>query len=117
MDQKANHNVNQITRASSGQSPAPNVDMARAKYGAWLVGGAAALLGLVFGIAVSQFTTAADVTAVVGSVATVIGTIVGAFFGVQVGSSGKETAEAGRSQVEKLYEWHWRSWIRRPQTR
>ena len=45
---------------------------------------------------------AADVTAVVGSVATVIGTIMGAFFGVQVGSQGKEAAEAGRAKAESV---------------
>jgi Na+/H+-dicarboxylate symporter len=43
---------------------------------------------------------AADVTVVVGSVAAVTGMIVGAFFGVQVGSSGKEAAEAGRAKAE-----------------
>jgi phage tail tape-measure protein len=58
------------------------------------------LLGVVFGVAVSRFTAAADVTAVVGSVATVVGTIVGAFFGIQVGSSGKEAVEAGRANAE-----------------
>jgi len=81
--------------------PVPDVDIARVKYGAWLVGAAFVLLGVVFGLAVSQFTTAADVTAVVGSVATVVGTIIGAFFGVQVGSSGKEAAEAGRDKAER----------------
>lgn len=93
--------MNQIAHASSGQNPAPNVDMARVKYGAWLVGGAFVVLAVVFGVAVSRFTTAADVTAAVGSVATVVGTIVGAFFGVQVGSSGKEAAEAARNQAER----------------
>ena len=101
MNQTTDPNVNQSAPASSGQNPAPNVDMARVKYGAWLVGGAFVVLGVVFGVAVSRFTTAADVTAAVGSVATVVGTIVGAFFGVQVGSSGKEAAEAGRNQAER----------------
>jgi hypothetical protein len=61
------------------------------------------MVGVIAGagpMAVTRFTGAADVTAVVGSVAAVIGTIVGAFFGVQAGSSGKETAEAGRAQAE-----------------
>ena len=101
MDQTADPNVNQAAQASSVQNPAPNIDMARVKYGAWLVGGAFVVLAVVFGVAVSQFRTAADVTAAVGSVATVVGTIVGAFFGVQVGSSGKEAAEAGRNQAER----------------
>ena len=86
MSQMATPNANQTIHPSAGQKPAPNVDMARVKYGAWLVGVAFILLGLVFGIAVSKLTTAADVTAVVGSVATVVGTIIGAFFGVQLAS-------------------------------
>jgi len=101
MSQTAINNANQITHPNAGQKPAPNVDMARVKYGAWLVGAAFVLLGVVFGFAVSQFSTAADVTAVVGGVATVVGTIIGAFFGVQVGSSGKEAAEAGRTNAER----------------
>lgn len=90
------------THPETPQSAAQNVDMARVRYGAWLIGAAFVLLGVVFGVAVSQFTSAADVTAVVGSVATVTGTIIGAFFGVQVGSSGKEAAEAGRNHAEKI---------------
>jgi len=56
MDQTADPNVNQVAHASQGQNPAPNVDMARVKYGAWLVGGAFVVLGVVFGVAVSRFT-------------------------------------------------------------
>ncbi len=63
MSQMATPNANQTIHPGAGQKPAPNVDMARVKYGAWLVGAAFALLGVVFGIAVSQFTTTADVTA------------------------------------------------------
>ena len=74
--------------------------MARIRYGAWLIAAAFALLGVVFGVAVSQFSTASDVTAVVGSVTTVVGTIIGAFFGVQAGAAGKEAAEAGRAKAE-----------------
>ena len=83
------------------EEPAPSVDMARIRYGAWLIVAAFALLGVVFGIAVSQFSTASDVTAVVGSVTTVVGTIIGAFFGVQIGSAGKEAAENGRAHAER----------------
>jgi hypothetical protein len=74
--------------------------MARIRYGAWLIVAAFALLGVVVGVAVSQFSTASDVTAVVGSVTTVVGTIIGAFFGVQAGAAGKEAAEAGRTKAE-----------------
>jgi hypothetical protein len=82
------------------QESSPSVDMARIRYGAWLIVAAFALLGVVVGVAVSQFSTASDVTAVVGSVTTVVGTIIGAFFGVQAGAAGKEAAEAGRAKAE-----------------
>jgi len=49
---------------------------------------------------VTRFTSASDVAAVVGSVGTVTGTIVGAFFGVHAGSSGRAAAEAGRVKAE-----------------
>jgi hypothetical protein len=80
--------------------PDTNPDLARIKYGTWLILAAFTLLGIVFATAIGQFTTAADVSAAVGAVAGVVGTIVGAFFGVQVGSSGKEAAEAGRERAE-----------------
>ncbi|MGN6794326.1 MAG: hypothetical protein ACTHJW_18230 [Streptosporangiaceae bacterium] len=76
-------------------------DMTRIRYGAWLIVAAFLLLGVVFGIAVWRYATASDVVAVVGSVATVAGTILGAFFGAQVGSAGKEAAEARRAHAER----------------
>jgi hypothetical protein len=42
--------------------------------------------------------------------ATVIGTITGAYFGVHAGSSGRQSAEAGRARPKKLPGWHWPSW-------
>jgi hypothetical protein len=76
-------------------------DMIRIRYGAYLIGAAFVLLGTIFGIAVWHYSAASDVVAVVGSVATVAGTILGAFFGAQLGAAGKETAEARRAQAER----------------
>ena len=45
---------------------------------------------LVFG---AKWTDAADVGAVVGLFTSLIGTLVGAFFGLQIGAAGKEDAE------------------------
>ncbi len=56
---------------------------------------------MVFGIGVSKITVGADMDAALGSVTTVVGTIIGTFFGLQIGSHGKEAAEAGRTQAEK----------------
>jgi hypothetical protein len=87
--------------ASNANQPPTSADLARIKYGASLIGAAFVLLGIVFGVAVSQFTSASDVVAVVGSMATVVGTIVAAFFGIQAASSGKAAAEAGRADAER----------------
>ena len=68
-------------------------DQMRIKYGFWVVTIGIAIVAAVFITAIVRWSTAAEVTAVVGSVTGVIGTIVSAFFGVQVGSQGKEKAE------------------------
>ena len=84
-------------RNTGGES----TDVLRLKLGALIIVAAFFLLGLVFAVSIAHFTTAADVTAVVGSVATVVGTIIGAYFGVQVGAHGKEAATAAREKAEK----------------
>lgn len=85
--------------AGNGQLTA--VDMARIRYGAGLIGAAFVLLGVVFGVAIMHFKSASDVVAVVGSVATVVGTTVAAFFGIQAASSSRAAAEAGRAHAEQ----------------
>jgi hypothetical protein len=87
------------TIADGGSTP--SADVLRLKFGALIIMSAFALLGVVFAVAIAHFSTAADVTAVIGSVATVVGTIIGAYFGVQVGSHGKEAATAARDAAEK----------------
>lgn len=44
---------------------------------------------------------ASDIIAVVGLFTSVLGTLVGAFFGVQVGSAGREKAEQRAGEAEK----------------
>ena len=101
MGQVTSIHPDQAIHATSAAYPAPNGDLLRIKYGAWLIVAAFLLLGAVFSLAIWQFSAAADVTAVVGSVTTVVGTIIGAFFGVQIGSAGKEAAENGRAHAER----------------
>jgi len=92
-----------LHRRAADQASGRSVDQEQLKYGARLVGGAFVLLGVVFAIAVWRFTAARDVTAAVGSVATVVGTIVGAFFGVHIGTAAKESAvKAGRAQADAV---------------
>jgi len=65
------------------------------------------ILGLVFVlavfvIAIFKFSSASDVTTTVTSVGGVIGTIVGAFFGLQLGAAGKEKVEQQRNKAEQM---------------
>ena len=91
----------EATHLSPDPAPVLTADLARIKYGVWLIAAAFLLLGVVFGIGVAKITVGADIVAALGSVTTVVGTIIGTFFGVQIGSHGKEAAEAGRTQAEK----------------
>jgi len=92
-------------RAGAGTSAdaisAEDADLARLRYGARLIGGAFLLLGVVFSIGAAKITGGAEMVAALGSMTTVVGTIIGAFFGVQIASHGKETAEAGRTRAEQ----------------
>jgi hypothetical protein len=72
------------------------------KYGFIVV-----ILGLVFVLAVFvfaifKFNSASDVTTTVTSVGGVIGTIVGAFFGLQLGAAGKEKVEQERNNAQRM---------------
>jgi len=87
--------------SNAGDSQVTTVDLARIRYGACLIGAAFVLLGVVFGVSIMQFKAASDVVAVVGSVATVVGTIVASFFGIQAAASSKAAAEAGRAHAEQ----------------
>jgi len=56
---------------------------------------------LVFG---AGWRSAADVTSVVGLLTSLLGTIVGAFFGLQIGAAGKQDAERRAENAEKKVE-------------
>jgi hypothetical protein len=53
-----------------------------------------------FALSVFVFDAAEDVSTALAPITGVIGTVVGAYFGVQVGASGKEDAEAARTNAE-----------------
>jgi hypothetical protein len=65
----------------------------RWKYGLYAVGLGLAVLAVCFAIAVWQYEGAADAGTVLAAVTGTIGAIVGAYFGIQVGSAGKDKAE------------------------
>lgn len=56
---------------------------------------------LVFALLWAGITAANDITSVVGLFTSVLGTLVGAFFGLQIGSAGKEKAEERANDAEK----------------
>ena len=67
------------------------------KYGSALIVTIFGFVGiavLVLFVPVKDGWKASEVTALVGTLTTVLGTIVGAFLGLQVGSAGKQKAEA-----------------------
>lgn len=49
----------------------------------------------------SELKTATDITSVVGLFTSVLGTLVGAFFGLQIGAAGKEKAEQRAEEAQK----------------
>jgi hypothetical protein len=75
-------------------------DLARIKYGFVVVLVGLAAVVFIYTVAIWHWTAASDVTAAVGSAGGVIGTIVGAFFGLQLGAAGKEKAEEQRDRAE-----------------
>ncbi len=76
------------------------LDQARIKYGFWVVICGFVVVVLVLGLAMRNWTDAKDVIAVTGAVGGIVGSLAGAFFGVQVGSVGREKAEAERQQAQ-----------------
>jgi hypothetical protein len=82
-------------------------DMMRLRYGFWIIlvgiGTVAVLfLALIIDIAVMKYEgETSDMAAILSSAIGVIGTLVGTFFGHQLGSAGKERAEASRQEAQK----------------
>lgn len=73
---------------------AAEADLVRMKYGAMIILTGLIVLLMVFLVAVYHYAQAADVATAVGSLTTVVGTLVGAYFGAHVGSAGRERAQA-----------------------
>jgi len=78
-----------------------NIDKIRLKYGFWVIIIGFILVAGIFIVAILKWQEASDVTAVVGAFTGLIGTVVGAFFGAQIGSAGKEKAERARKEAEE----------------
>ena len=87
--------------AITEDAQAAKADQTRTLLGFLVIIAALLMVVIVFGTAVSKLTASADVTTAVGSVTTVIGTLVGFFFGNSAGSAGKEKADTARRDTER----------------
>jgi Na+-transporting methylmalonyl-CoA/oxaloacetate decarboxylase gamma subunit len=85
---------------ANGKGNDTGADRDRIRYGFYVVVIGLGVVLLAFGFAVFRWTTAADVSAALAPITGVVGTVVGAFFGIQVGSQGKEAAEKDRKEAE-----------------
>jgi hypothetical protein len=84
------------------QNP-PDVEYARIQYAFWLaVIGLLIAATLVVVLIVSGNRTAADITAITGLFTSVLGTLVGAFFGLQIGASGRAKDREDRIYAQRL---------------
>lgn len=82
------------------------MELSRVRHAFWL-----AIIGLFLAAALAIFlvikgeakiNTSAEVVAVVGLFTSVTGTLVGAFFGLQIGAAGAEHERSGRRKAEQL---------------
>jgi hypothetical protein len=92
-----------------GSNGAAPTEDPKAKYGFWIVivglGSVIVLyIGTIitFAILSTADILANNVVAAMGAITGVIGSLVGAYFGVQVGASGKETSDAAAAQSSAL---------------
>ena len=80
------------------------LDRMRLRYGFWIIVIGFSLVAFITLIAIFRWNEVANVATVVGAVSSLVGTVVGAFFGVQFGSAGKEKAEAARDRSQEVAE-------------
>jgi hypothetical protein len=78
----------------------PDLEAVRARYGVQVVFAGLAVVLAAFAIAVIAYSEASGVSTALAPITGVVGTIVGAYFGVQVGSAGKQGAETARDKAE-----------------
>jgi hypothetical protein len=92
-----------------GSTGAGPTEDPKAKYGFWIViAGLGSVIVLyigtiiIFAILTTPDTLANNVVACMGAITGVIGSLVGAYFGVQLGASGKEASDAAAAQSSAL---------------
>jgi hypothetical protein len=90
------------TTPTTTAAAAEEIDRLRLRYGFWIIITGFALVAFITIISIFRWAEVTSVATVVGAVASLVGTVVGAFFGVQVGGVGKERADAARERSEEL---------------
>jgi len=97
---KPNSNANDASSAAKD----PQIEIYRIKKAFWLaIYGLLLAAILVFLLLLFGVKQSADIVAIVGLFTSVLGTLVGAFFGLQIGSAGKEKTEerADKADADK----------------
>jgi hypothetical protein len=82
--------------------PEQEVDQMRIRYGLLIILTGFALVALVSLVSIWRWEDVTSVATAIGATTSLVGTVVGSFLGVQVGSAGKERVEADRQQVEEM---------------
>ena len=90
------------TETSLTTPMAQEIDRLRLRYGFWIIVTGFALVAFITMVSIFRWADVTSVATVVGAVTSLVGTVVGAFFGIQVGAVGKERAEASRERSEEL---------------
>jgi uncharacterized membrane protein YqjE len=80
---------------------ADQVDRMRLRYGLLIILAGFGLVALIALISIYKWDDVTNVATVIGATTSLVGTVVGAFLGVQVGAAGREQAEADRQRVEE----------------
>ena len=78
------------------------LDHLRIRYGLWIILAGFLLVALVSVVSIFRWEDVTSVATAIGATTSLVGTVVGAFLGVQVGAAGKERAEADRRHVEEV---------------
>lgn len=76
------------------------VDQQRIRYGLWIILTGFALVALITIVSIFKWNDVTSVATAIGATTSLVGTVVGSFLGVQVGSAGKERAETDRQRLE-----------------
>src|SRR5215213_3218566 len=80
---------------------ADQVDRMRLRYGLLIILAGFGLVALIALISIYKWEDVTNVATVIGATTSLVGTVVGAFLGVQAGAAGRERVEADRNKSEE----------------